>query len=312
MSQTLVFIGLLTICIPKYVPVPIFIPLYLIALGAAIYVAQKGMQRNVVIALVAFQFAPLALMRERSLADVQSWGMKGTYGAGAPMKGVYLFDGLPLSIVDWSHCIWYEQGKTAYCHLPNVIGLWPSGVNAAAAGFIPTADLGSGGPTQEELAVTPPWPLLAMFYHVALHNRLDFYFNDALTEAQVYENVCLAATASPSPLAFFFPYGLCTTASVYQLFRASTMVKDGASPPTWYRNTYFQEQSDLQHLYDSVMVADKRRRAGGTAYPAKMKFGDGYKLIPLLTPESNGKPKLHSGNLAKALKLSDKIYIRDM
>ena len=49
--------------------------------------------------------------------------------------------------------------------------------------------------------------------------------------------------------AFFFPYGLCTTASVYQLFRASTMVKDGASPPTWYRNTYFQEQSDLQHLY---------------------------------------------------------------
>lgn len=200
MSQTLVFIGLLTICIPKYVPVPIFIPLYLIALGAAIYVAQKGMQRNAVIALVAFQFAPLALMRERSLADVQSWGMKGTYGAGAPMKGVYLFDGLPLSIVDWSHCIWYEQGKTAYCHLPNVIGLWPSGVNAAAAGFIPTADLGSGGPTQEELSVTPPWPLFAMFYHVALHSRLDFYFNDALTEAQVYENVCLAATASPSPL----------------------------------------------------------------------------------------------------------------
>ena len=29
------------------------------------------------------------------------------------------------------------------------------------------------------------------------------------------------------------------------------------------------------------MVADKRKRAGGTVYPAKMKFGDGYKLIPL-------------------------------
>lgn len=140
--------------------------------------------------------------------------------------------------------------------------------------------------------------------HVALHNRLDFHFNDDETEAQVFENVCLALTATPSPLAYLFPYGICTRATVFSIFRTFTMVKEepgffGGGAPIWHRNTYFNEKG-LLGMYDPMYVADKQPRAGGSIYPEKMQFGDGYKLVPLLTPEGG----LNKKALAKALKVS--------
>ena len=139
------------------------------------------------------------------------------------------------------------------------------------------------------------------------------YVYQAGTEAQVFENVCLAATASPSPLSYLFPYGLCTKATVNHFFRQFTMVKDHSShPPIWchntrskkltpnlnpnlnphlspftltrYRNTYVQRKA-LLHIYDPIMAADGQKRAGGSAFPAEMRSGDGYKLVPLLTPD---------------------------
>ena len=109
------------------------------------------------------------------------------------------------------------------------------------------------------------------------------------------------------------------------------------------------------------MAADGQMRAGGSAYPAEMRSGDGYKLVPLLTPDgkaehcqnkpqtytlasaraglgppgprraaprspaeapaedarrfghpgSGGKPKVHRGNLARAMQAGDRVLIRD-
>ena len=73
----------------------------------------------------------------------------------------------------------------------------------------------------------------------ALHRHVRcMYVYQAGTEAQVFENVCLAATASPSPLSYLFPYGLCTKATVNHFFRQFMMVKDPSShPPTWCHHT---------------------------------------------------------------------------
>ena len=85
---------------------------------------------------------------------------------------------------------------------------------------------------------------------------------------------------------------------------------DSSESPVWYRNTYFQEKP-LMKTYEPVTVADKQKRAGGTVYPARMAFGDGYKLVPLLTPSKYG-PVLHKSNLARAMKPSGgKVYARD-
>ena len=127
----------------------------------------------------------------------------------------------------------------------------------------------------------------------------------------VYENVCFPLTASPSPLAYFFPYGLCTRATVYPMFRVFTMVKGAGNPPVWVRNTYFQERSVPLNMYDAVMVSDKQKRAGGTAYPAKMKFGDGYRLQPLYGPDSSGKVKLNAKAMGMAKTANPYVLIRD-
>ena len=80
--------------------------------------------------------------------------------------------------------------------------------------------------------------------------------------------------------------------------------------PTWYRNTYFQTNS-LLNIYKELTVADRQPRAGGTVYPAKMVFGDGYKLMPLLTPKPDGTQKLHQDTLKLMLKASDTVVMRD-
>ena len=112
----------------------------------------------------------------------------------------------------------------------------------------------------------------------------------------VYENVCLALTASPSPLAVLFPYGLCTTASIHTYSRAFTLVKDGATPPRWCSNHYPHPTPKLVdkivNLHEPVRVKNKQKRAGGTAYPARMRPGDGYRLVPLLTPNKDGSQTL--------------------
>mmetsp|Transcript_16892 Transcript_16892/g.43373 ORF Transcript_16892/g.43373 Transcript_16892/m.43373 type:complete len:312 (-) Transcript_16892:195-1130(-) len=294
---------------PKCLPFPFFIPVYLILMGLMVCIAGKGTERNIVIGLLAFQFAPYTLTITKDLKDIESWGNKGPNEA--PMKGVYLFNGLGAATIDFSQCLWAERTKSAYCHLHKVMSVYAeAGVDLEKAGFQVTADGGSTGPGKDEMKRTMPWPLFWFVYHVAHHNRLDFYFNDDLTEAQVYENVCLAITASPSPLALLFPYGICTTATVYPLFRVFTMVRDSSEPPRWYRNTYFQEK-ELMSIYDGVKVSDKQSRAGGTVYPAKMNFGDGYQLMPLLTPGKGGTSILHKNTLKLALNVKSKLITRD-
>ena len=59
------------------------------------------------------------------------------------------------------------------------------------------------------------------------------------------------------------------------------------------------------------MVADKQKRAGGTAYPAKMKFGDGYRLQPLYGPDASGKVKLNAKAMSMAKKANPYVLIRD-
>jgi len=296
--------------LPKFLPFPFFIPFVLMVMGYLVYIAEKGTQRMVVVALLAFQFAPYPLTVTKEVSDIESWGNKGPNAA--PMKGVYMFNGLGASTIDFSQCLWSDASNAAYCHLPKTMSSYAAaGVDLEAVGFEVTADGGSAGPPKEEMGKTMPWQVFWFFYHVAHHNRLDFYFNEEKTEAQVYENVCLAITASPSPLALLFPYGICTTATVYPVFRVFTMVRDNSEPPTWYRNTYFQEKS-LMNIYGGVKISDKQKRAGGTVYPAKMVFGDGYKLEPLLTPGKGGKSVLHESALKKLLKVGGgKVVMRD-
>jgi len=293
----------------KLVPFPFFIPPYVILMGYMIYAASKGMERMCVVAFLAFHLVPYATMQHQQLADIETWGSKGPNAA--PMKGVYMFNGLPFALIDFSHCLYDDSSRIAHCHLPKTIGVWPGGLNLTAAGFDMTADGGDGGPGKSDMEVTMPWQVFHFFYHVVLHNRLDFHFDETLTEAQVYENVCLSPFASPSPLAHLFPHGICTTASVYPFFRVFTMVSDGGSPPTWYRNTYYQEKS-LMDIYSPIKVADKQARSGGTVYPAKMQWGDGYKLEPLLVPGAGGKPKLHAANLKKMSATNPYILMRDI
>ena len=88
------------------------------------------------------------------------------------------------------------------------------------------------------------------------------------------------------------------------------MVSDGASPPKWFRNTYYQENG-LMNIYDKIKVSDKKKRAGGTAYPAKMQWGDGYRLEPVLVPDAKGKGQLNKANLAKLIKTNPYILMRD-
>ena len=310
MAAKLLLYAFLAHMVPKFVAFPFFIPFVLATMGFLIYAAAKS-TRYVVVALIAFQFVPFALTINRELSEIESWGNKGANAA--PMKGVYLFNGLGAATIDFSHCLWSETTKAAYCHLPNVMALYAeAGVDLEKAGFQVTADGGSTGPTKEEMAKTLPWPMFWLFYHVVHHNRFDFYFNDDLTEAQVYENVCLALTASPSPLAYLFPYGICTTATIYPMFRMSTMVRDSREPPTWYRNTYLQKAESFFRIYDGIKVSEKQKRAGGTVYPAKMVFGDGYRLEPLLTPGKDGRAVLHEAALKKALKVGGgKVVMRE-
>jgi len=304
--------GLFTVLTPKFFPFPFFIPPFLLGMILCIYFAEKGTVRYVTVALVAFQFAPYGLVKTKDLKDIESWGNQGSTGNKGPLKGVYLFDGLPAATIDFSQCLWHAPSKTQYCHLPKVHSVWPDfPMDFAGAGFPPTADGGGMGPSQEEMNQRMPWPVFFMFYHVGMHNRIDFHFNEDLTEAMVYENTCLAVTASPSPLAYLFPYGICTSGSIYWFFRMFTIVKDKSDPPVWYRNTYFQEKS-LLNLHEPIKVSDKQARSGGTVYPAKMVYGDGYRIVPLLTPDAKGKSVLHKGNLARALKLGSKVLMRDM
>ena len=186
----------------KFMPFPFFIPPYLGVLFMMVYSA-KGNERMCVIAFLAFHFAPYPLQMSKDLLDIEKWGNTGPNEA--PMKGVYMFNGLPAAVIDFSHCLWHEPSKVAYCHLPKTMGAWPGGLNLTAAGFDMTADGGDGGPGKTEMEVTMPWQVFHFFYHIVMHNRLDFHFDDELKEAQVFENVCLSPFASPSPLALLFP-----------------------------------------------------------------------------------------------------------
>jgi hypothetical protein len=96
------------------------------------------------------------------------------------------------------------------------------------------------------------------------------------------------------------------------MFRMSTMVRDSREPPTWYRNTYSQRAESIFRIYDGIQVSEKQKRAGGTVYPAKMAFGDGYRLEPLLTPGKDGRAVLHEVALKKALKVGGgKVVMRE-
>lgn len=290
--------------VPKMIPFPFFVPIYLGLMLFMIY-ANSGKTRGIVVALLAFQMAPIPLAVHKEFANIEEWANKGPNAS--PLKGAYLFDGLMSGVVDFSHCLWDSKSRVASCHLPKFYMDWPTGLNLTAAGFEITADVGKAGPGREDLAITMPWQLFWFFYHVAYHNRIDFHFDETLTEAQVYDNICFSLTAPPSPLAILFPHGLCTTATINNIFRRFTIVKSG---DTWYRNTYFTP--NLTTMYDPINVADKMARSGGTAFPATMQFGDGYRLLPLATPNSNGKTRLHAANIAKAMTLSPYVIARDL
>lgn len=308
-AHKLAILGFILHLLPKFIPFPFFIPFFLGMMIYMIYKADKGAERNVIIFLVAFQFAPYMTTKQLDLNSVQEWGNTGPNAA--PMKGVYLFNGLGAATIDFSHCQWHSSSKVAYCHPPagNTLTVYPTDSDLVAAGLEVTADGGDAGPSQEEMSKSMPWQLFWMFYMVGFHNRIDFHFNDELTEAQVFENICIAAFATPSPLAYVFPYGMCTTASIYPVFRTFTMVKDDRyDPPTWYRNTYINEKG-LMGMYDPIKASDKQPRSGGTVYPARMVFKDGYKLEPILAPDKSGKAVLNKYNLAKAVKVADGVVI---
>ena len=105
--------------LPKFLPFPFFIPFVLMVMGYLVYIAEKGTQRMVVVALLAFQFAPYPLTVTKEVSDIESWGNKGPNAA--PMKGVYMFNGLGASTIDFSQCLWSDASNAAYCHLPKTM-----------------------------------------------------------------------------------------------------------------------------------------------------------------------------------------------
>ena len=72
------------------------------------------------------------------------------------------------------------------------------------------------------------------------------------------------------------------------------------------KRVYFEEKG-LLHQREPVLVKHKKKRVGGTAYPAKMRFGDGYRLLPLLTPKKDGTPKLHKASQEEVCMNQDKV-----
>jgi len=227
----LLAVSVLVLCFPKFIPFPFCVPFYLLGLLYLIYAAERGTARTVVALLVAFQFAPLALVTERRLSEVASWGMQGPNAGRSPLQGVYLFEGLSAATVDFSHCLWSASSRTAYCHLPMFhsvsaeagfvdntadagvdahrhaqLGRAPafahrhaqllhacrafllspllSPIGAAALLLshtrpsVPVVDVAEAGFSREELRAAMPRPLFYMFYHVIMHNRIDFVFNE--------------------------------------------------------------------------------------------------------------------------------------
>ena len=146
----LLAVSVLVLCFPKFIPFPFCVPFYLLGLLYLIYAAERGTARTVVALLVAFQFAPLALVTERRLSEVASWGMQGPNAGRSPLQGVYLFEGLSAATVDFSHCLWSASSRTAYCHLP----MFHSA--SAEAGFVDnTADAGVDAHRHAQLGRAP-------------------------------------------------------------------------------------------------------------------------------------------------------------
>lgn len=146
----LLAVSVLVLCFPKFIPFPFCVPFYLLGLLYLIYAAERGTARTVVALLVAFQFAPLALVTERRLSEVASWGMQGPNAGGSPLQGVYLFEGLSAATVDFSHCLWSASSRTAYCHLPMFHSV------SAEAGFVDnTADAGVDAHRHAQLGRAP-------------------------------------------------------------------------------------------------------------------------------------------------------------
>ena len=78
----------------KLIPFPLCIPLSLAAAVAFLVVHASPTQRAVVCGLIALQFSPLMLAGEKKLSDIEAWAGKGPLKADAPIKGVYLVEGL--------------------------------------------------------------------------------------------------------------------------------------------------------------------------------------------------------------------------
>jgi len=168
-----------------------------------------------------------------------------------------------------------------------------------------TADAGEMGPPIEVFADVAPWYANAgfFFYQVFVKNRIDFHFNAAGDEAHIFENVCLLDT------------GLCTHMTGAAYFRTFMMHKhrDGY----WDRGTYYNVGGFAAPTFLGRVLgvftntpqwaANKTARCGGSVFPhLPLKFGDGYRLAPVLMPGKS----VDKANLNKVLAIAKQLMIR--
>lgn len=158
-AYELAILGFILHLLPKFIPFPFFIPFFVGMMLYMIYKADKGAERNIIIFLVAFQFAPYMTTKQLDLNKVQEWGNTGPNEA--PIKGLYMFNGLGAATFDFSHCQWHSSSKVAYCHPPagTTMTVYPTDSDLVKAGLEVTADGGDAGPSKEEMSKSMPWQL---------------------------------------------------------------------------------------------------------------------------------------------------------
>ena len=185
------------------------------------------------------------------------------HNAHSHIRRVHTMPQASAATIDFSQCLWHTSAQTLYCHMPRVLSLWPSGRDSAASGLAPITAVATEAGTS--------WLQDYLVQHVAFHRRLDFHFDEeGGREAQIYENVCLALTASPSPLALAFPYGVCTPRTAHALAHVATLVRDGGNASTWSYNIHATDLGGMLRFLQNVVaptpvhVSDLRPRAGGT------------------------------------------------
>lgn len=300
----------------KFLVFPFFIP-FIIAWIVQMYrkLGPVPYGRALFTLFLSCQLSALYQMEPFEANDLAEWGLQGKYkDEPIPSMGVWYFQGLPLGgFIDFSHCEWYGKSRTAQCYMPGLISYPKDGHNifteqkrlGGAKWLDITADAGEAGPPIEVFADIPPWyaNLAFWFYQIFVKNRIDFVFNEKGDEAVIMENVCL------------LDIGLCTPMTGAAYFRTFMMHKH--SDGYWDRGTYYNEAGfsaptalgRLLGLFSNppIWAASKTPRCGGTTFPTTpLKFGDGYRLAPVMLPGKG----INSGNLKKVTSITKTLVIR--